>query len=164
MNVTIQSLKERIFFMIYLRAVDNKNREDALKLRPSISQESFIESVGECLLEADELSLWNPVVIYQDEEAAGFAMFGFWKEEGGQGRMWLDRFLIDEMYQGRGIGKEALRQLVTLLMRELGHDRIFLSLYEDNKAAERLYRNAGFRYNGEKDTNGELVMVLENVN
>ena len=37
---------------------------------------------------------------------------------------------------------------------------ILLSVYADNPLAARLYRQFGFEWNGEKDINGEDVMIL----
>ena len=40
-----------------------------------------------------------------------------------------------------------------------GKDRVFLSVYDDNQGAIRLYEKLGFAFNGELDTKGERVMV-----
>lgn len=39
--------------------------------------------------------------------------------------------------------------------------RVYLSVYGDNAAAIHLYRQAGFSFNGDYDTKGERVMVLD---
>ena len=38
---------------------------------------------------------------------------------------------------------------------------IYLSVYEENHVAISLYQSYGFKFNGELDTKGEKIMVLE---
>lgn len=143
-----------------IRPVDAKNRGQALKMKVHPSQEGFIESVAECLSEADALNSWRPVLLYDGGRAVGFAMYGFFPKEGEKGRVWLDRMLIDRRYQGRGYGKAAMHALIDRLTEEYRCDRIYLSLYEDNERALSLYRAFGFYFTGEVDTKGEKVMSL----
>mgnify|MGYP002225798889 CR=1 FL=1 len=44
--------------------------------------------------------------------------------------------------------------LLERLPKEYGKDRVFLSVYDDNQGAIRLYEKLGFAFNGELDTNG----------
>lgn len=139
--------------------VTSENRIDILNLSVSDSQKHFIETTKQCLEEADALSLWHPAGLYSNGILVGFAMYGLWKEEGAQGRVWLDRFFIDARYQGRGYGKAALNLLIQTISAAYCCSEIYLSLYDDNKPAMELYKKAGFQFNGELDINGERVMV-----
>lgn len=145
---------------ITIAPVTPENREvvSALRVRPG--QEGFIETVAECLAEADELPHWRPVGIYHGSALIGFAMYGLWLYEGERGRVWLDRFLLDGGAQGRGYALPALRALIARIRAEYGYDALFLSIYEENTHALSLYRGLGFALNGEVDINGEKVMVL----
>ena len=89
----------------------------------------------------------------------GFAMVGFFPREGGGGRLWLDRLLLGDRWQGRGLGRKALEALIAMLMAVYGPQDLYLSIYEDNAHALRLYRQFGFVMNGELDAHGEKVMV-----
>ena len=73
--------------------------------------------------------------------------------------MWLDRFLIDKRFQGRGYGKPTLKLLIERLVNEYNCTKIYLSIYDDNVNAIKLYEDLGFKFNGELDINGERVMV-----
>lgn len=73
----------------------------------------------------------------------------------------LTVFFIDERYQGRGLGKLLLDALIRHLTQIYDCRRIYLSLFEDNVHALRLYQKFGFLFNGELDFNGEKVMVKE---
>lgn len=145
---------------LHFEPVEKNNRREMLRLRTAPGQEGFVESVGECLEEADEYGNWRPVGIYHEHTLLGFAMYGFFEEYPPRGRVWLDRLMIDERYQGKGYGKTALEGLVSQLRREYGCDEIYLSVVKENRQATRMYEKAGFQFIGEKDIHGEDVMVL----
>ncbi|MEF9967840.1 MAG: spermidine acetyltransferase, partial [Longicatena sp.] len=58
--------------------IGESNRKEALNLHVKKSQVGTIETVEECLEEADQLSLWRPVIIKIDDVAVAFAMYGLW--------------------------------------------------------------------------------------
>lgn len=71
----------------------------------------------------------------------------------------IDVFL-DPALHGRGIGTEAVREVVRLLIEERGHHRITIDPAADNAAAIRCYENVGFRRVGvlrqyERDVDGD---------
>lgn len=141
--------------------VSEESYEEVLALHVAKYQDNFIETTRQCLDEAKELSLWNPTAIYDENKIIGFAMYGFFKSEGVNGRVWLDRFMIDERYQGKGYGVNALKLLISKLYDEYECNEIFLSIYEENVVAIKIYEKLGFRFNGEFDINGEKVMVIK---
>ncbi|MBD0408726.1 GNAT family N-acetyltransferase [Bacillus sp. 1021] len=149
---------------IEIRAVTEENRADILALHVSESQALFIETAEECLQDAEDCRHYQPAGLYVDGELVGFAMYGWfpeYDEENKNGRVWLDRFFIDERYQGRGLGRLMLDALIHYLAQLYDCRRIYLSLFEDNVHALRLYQKFGFRFNEELDSNGEKVMVKE---
>ena len=52
---------------IHFKLVSDENRKEIEGLTVFSEQAGFIESVSECLQEADELELWRPVGIYDYE-------------------------------------------------------------------------------------------------
>jgi aminoglycoside 6'-N-acetyltransferase len=71
----------------------------------------------------------------------------------------IDLFL-DPGLHGRGVGTEAVRQVVRLLIDERGHHRITIDPAVENRAAVRAYEKAGFKPVGvlrrsERDADGE---------
>jgi probable F420-dependent oxidoreductase len=71
----------------------------------------------------------------------------------------IDVFL-DPAWHGRGLGTEAVRQVVRHLIDERGHHRITIDPAADNAAAIRSYEKAGFRRVGvmrryERDADGQ---------
>lgn len=142
-----------------VRKVDNENFKDILSLKVKNEQIGFIETTKECLDEAKEEIFWRPVGIYDDSTLIGFAMYGCFKEDLKEDRIWLDRFLIDKNFQGKGYGKATLKLLIERLVNEYNCTKIYLSIYDDNVNAIKLYEDLGFKFNGELDINGEKVMV-----
>lgn len=138
-------------------ALENRRQLEELELFPE--QSGYIESVKECLFEADADKKWRPVGIYNDQTLIGFAMYACFQEPSAGSQVWLDRLLIDKNHQGKGYGKAAVVALIDRLSKEYNCRRIYLSVYANNQAAIHLYKEIGFYFNGEHDVNGEDVMV-----
>jgi aminoglycoside 6'-N-acetyltransferase len=71
----------------------------------------------------------------------------------------IDLFVDPELH-GRGIGTEAVRRVVRMLIDERGHHRITIDPAADNAAAIRAYEKVGFRPVGvmrayERDGDGQ---------
>ena len=60
-----------------LKPITKQNRAEALALHVAKGQEGFVESVAQCLKEADEYDVWRPVALYAEGKMVGFAMYGF---------------------------------------------------------------------------------------
>lgn len=138
---------------------ENRKEVEALQLHPE--QTGFIESVTECMAEADECKQWQPVGIYDSKTLVGFSMYGYFDRPLPDGRLWLDRLLIDKKHQGKGYGKAAVLALLENFRREYSCHRVYLSVYENNLPAIALYEQIGFYFTGEYDTKGEKMMVYD---
>jgi diamine N-acetyltransferase len=99
--------------------------------------------------------------IYADGEPAGFLML-FDETQSlnpppapGIG-LW--RLMIDQRFQGRGVGRLAMQQLAGLL-RERGFKQLRTSYMPGDGCPEPFYRSLGFAANGEWDDD-EIIMVL----
>lgn len=141
--------------------VDEFNYHEIKLLHIGDSQKGTVETVEECCKEAEQFTLWHPIGIADENRFIGFAMYGLWINEGERGRVWLDRFFIDERYQGKGYAKPVLKLLIQRIIDEYGYDKLYLSVYETNEVAIRIYESLGFEFNGELDINKELIMVLD---
>lgn len=147
---------------LHFKPVTPENRAQVEALTTAPGQEGFVESVRECLQEADKRRCWRPIGIYDGSALVGFAMYGFFWEYLPFGRVWMDRLLIDQNYQGQGYGKKAVAELLKRLQAEYKRKKIYLSVYASNTQAIRLYQEFGFQFNGQHDTHGEDVMVYHN--
>lgn len=76
---------------------------------------------------------------------------------------------VSERFQGRGIGTDALRAVLTYLIDDLGHHRVIIDPAVENTRAVHVYEKLGFRRVGvmrryERGSDGEwhdgLLMEL----
>jgi len=68
--------------------------------------------------------------------------------------------MIDERFQGKGNGKQAMRLLLGMLQQEKKYPRIDLCYKEGNSVVERLYQEIGFKHTGERDGT-DVMMSLD---
>lgn len=141
--------------------ITDLNEADILALKIAEAQRGFLETTSECLAEAKEEARYVPVGLYKGKLPVGFAMYGKFNWINGEPRVWLDRYFIDERYQGKGFGKYYLQVLIDHLVAKYHAERIYLSVYDDNVVAIQLYKKFDFHFNGELDENGEKIMVKE---
>ncbi|ABV86369.1 GNAT family N-acetyltransferase [Shewanella pealeana] len=142
---------------LMIQAVNETNIEALLALQLNAEQRGFIESIPECLQEAKEDSRYTPVALCIGEQVVGFAMYGLFNES-QQDRVWFDRFLIAQDYQGRGLGKAFAQLLLAFLFKHFQCQQIFLSVYPNNLSAIALYQQLGFKFTDERVCEGEHVM------
>ncbi len=81
--------------------------------------------------------------IVVDGAVAGLVQYGE-EEEPDYRHAWIDIF-VDPAVHGRGVGTEAVRRVMRLLIDERGHHRITIDPALENGAAIRSYIKAGFR-------------------
>jgi aminoglycoside 6'-N-acetyltransferase len=83
------------------------------------------------------------LAILVDGEIAGLVQY-FEEDDPDYRHASIDVFL-GPAHQGRGLGTEAVRRVVDLLLGERGHHRITIDPAADNHAAIRSYEKVGFR-------------------
>lgn len=158
MSLAYNNVKGEILKIEFIKA-NKKNRKILYKLKVKNDQKRHIETVYNCIKEARKYKCWRPFGIKIDDKYIGFFMYGLWLNEGKNGRVWFDRFLIDKKYQNLGYAKIVVPLIIEKIKNEYNYDKLYLSVYEDNYVAINFYKKLGFKFNGEKDINGELVMV-----
>lgn len=144
-----------------IRPVTDANWRAIVELRPLPHQSDWISSNAESLLEAIYEPKFNWLVygLYADAYPIGFAMIGAYNEE--RKYIWLDRFMIDGQFQGRGYGKKFLGKILEFIESHWTVNDIVLSIEKDNHDAKILYEKFGFKDTGRIDEeNGEQIMVL----
>jgi RimJ/RimL family protein N-acetyltransferase len=97
------------------------------------------------------------LVIEVDGAIAG--LIQFWEEPEPKYRHATIDLFLDPALHGRGLGTEALRRVVGLLIEERGHHRITVDPAVANSSAIRAYEKVGFKAVGvmrryERDTGG----------
>ena len=153
--------------MIHLEKVDWENYREVLKLKVKKEQENFV-ATNECSLIHAYLAISDEnevfvFAIYNDDTIVGFIMMGYDDDWSGEEREdWLSsdiykeyegidyyfiwRFMIDEKYQNKGYGKEALRKAIEFIKtKPCGEAQyITLSYEKENVVAKNLYASFGF--------------------
>ncbi|MCR5802290.1 MAG: GNAT family N-acetyltransferase [Lachnospiraceae bacterium] len=156
--------------MLRLEKVNAKNVWDILKLSVAESQRGYVARNDISIIEAYTTTTANgyafPFGIYDDDLPVGFLMVGFDKDD-----YWLDapeialgnynlwRLMIDEKYQKRGYGRQAIQLALDFIKTyPCGQaDYCWLSYEPDNTVAKTLYESFGFVETGDMD--GEEIIA-----
>lgn len=145
--------------MIKLREITPENLESVLALSVSQSQQSYVSTTAVSLAQAYVFrGTAHPFAVYADDTPVGFIMLGYYRER-DQYTLW--KFLIDQRFQNRGYGKQALILGIEYLKEKFGVSEIYTGVSIGNTAAKHLYRSVGFRETGFSEYNmEELKLVL----
>ena len=154
------------------KKITNENIWDVVNLKVKENQKRYVATNTVSLLEAYATQNENEKVeifaIYEKDTLVGFTMINFnvfdWERapKVARNNYCLWRFMIDQRYQGKGLGKKALNEIIKYVKTmPLGKGgKLYLSYVPGNDYAEKLYKDAGFVPNGEKDGE-EIVLVLD---
>ena len=144
--------------MVNLRVITRENYMQCLKLRVKAEQKSFVASNAFSLVQAKYLEELTPLAIYDNDSMVGFLMYEIDLQENIYR---ICRLMIDESFQGRGYGEQAMRLIIEKISKDKLRSKIFISFESENKGAEALYTKLGFKHTGEVDDDGEIVMCLD---
>ena len=101
---------------------------------------------------AERIAFWArfpPLVEDLDGDVVGFVAVGRAHEEGGDGELYAIYVRPDRW--GTGAGRH-LMSAGEARLRELGHQRALLWVFEDNQRARRFYERAGWKTDGATQT------------
>lgn len=94
--------------------------------------------------------------IYLDSVPVGFVMLDDRPEKA---EYFLWRFMIDQQFQGRGIGREAIKLLIKYVRTRPNSLELLTTVVQAEGGPEGFYRNMGFKLTGEYEE-GEAVMSI----
>lgn len=159
--------------MLRLEKVTGKNVWELLKLQVSEDQKTFVADNDISIIEAYTTISGNgyafPFGIYDGDTPVGFLMIGYdtddyWDDAPAvaKGNYNLWRLMIDQAYQGKGNGKEAVNLALDYIKTYPcgAADYCWLSYEPENQVAAKLYRSFGFEETGDMDGE-ELIAVLK---
>ncbi|WP_010297987.1 GNAT family N-acetyltransferase [Clostridium senegalense] len=144
---------------VKIKDVTQKNWREVEKLRVGENQREFIEPNSYSLAQSCFEPEWKSVALYCDNLLVGYAMYGMEKTIGN---VWIDRFMIDKDFQGKGYGSQCIKALINHVKNIYNCNEIRLSTHLNNKFAQKFYEKIGFKINGEIDSN-EQVMIIKNI-
>ncbi len=150
---------------ISLRDITQDNWRDTLGLSVHPEQQRFIAdyvpiaaiALAKAYVRPGGL-VWAPYAIYADADVVGLIELAYTPTSPDQ--YWVFHFFIDQVRQGQGYGKAALKAFIELVRAQHTACRaIQLTVHPENHRAQRLYRSAGFRPAG-REQDGEPVYRL----
>ena len=146
---------------VTLKCITEDNFLDAFHLKLRKDQEEFVSHPIRSLAQAYVYrNQCQPFGIYQDEEMVGYVMV-IYDYDVPEYDIW--HMMIDEARQGRGYGKEALKQVLEYIAtKPFGEsNRVVLTCNQQNIPGLRLYRSLGFQETGNVDEDEiEMVKIL----
>ena len=146
--------------MVTLRPITLENRREIFRLDVTEEQRRFVASNLSSAATAWVLITngGHPVTfaVYADETPVGFTLitYGINSYElpsVAEGNYNILRLMIDQRYQGRGYGREAMRLILDYIRTfPMGPaELVWIQYMPDNLTAKKLYESFGFRENGE---------------
>jgi diamine N-acetyltransferase len=145
---------------VSLREINADTVRQITSLSVSREQERFVASNAVSLAQA----LFSPEAwyraIYADESPAGFVMLydeSLRATPTERPEVGLWRFMVDARFQGRGIGKAALQQVLAHVRGKALFSSLLVSYVPGHGSPEQFYLRAGFRHTGRVDE-GEIVL------
>lgn len=145
---------------ITLRPVTIENFEDITDLQLREDQREYVASNSYSIAQASFYKNYHTRAIYADESLAGFFMFVTVEENDQSGEYAIWRFMVDQRYQGKGIGRAALRLLLDQIKSMPDVRKIWISYVLANPVAKDFYASAGFVETG-IDEEGEMNAVID---
>ncbi|UDM79497.1 GNAT family N-acetyltransferase [Vagococcus fluvialis] len=140
--------------MIEFRDITRDNFDECLFLEVAEEQEDFVASTRFSLAEAKIFTENIPLAVYAQDTMVGFIMYGLDPDDN---EYWISRLLIDEKFQKRGYGKQAMEQILILINETYQPQKLLLSFEPENIVAEKLYLSLGFKHTG-RIIDDELVL------
>ncbi len=160
---------EEVEMDIKLVPITDDNVWDVYKMSVSKHQEDFVAPNDQSLIEAYVTLLKGENVhtfaINQGDTPVGFVMLGYGAQEGdpeiAKDNYLIWRFMIDQEYQGKGYGKQALHEIIKFIKSFPNGEAkaCWLSYEPENTFAKKFYASFGFEETGEI-CDDELVAVL----
>ena len=133
------------------------NWREALALRVNPDQKNFVANNAYSIAQSRFHPDWSPEGVFVGNVMVGFSLM---EPEPKKRRIWIVRYMIAGIYQGRGYGKAGLLTLIKRFRTDPTCDAVFLSIDPDNENATKVYESVGFVKTGDFD-DGEVVMRLQ---
>jgi len=147
---------------ITLREISAETVRSIVKLEVAEDQKNFVPSNAVSLAQA----LFSPEAwyraIYRGDEPVGFVMLydeALRPAPPAHPKVGVWRLMVDRRFQGQGIGKAALLQVIEHVRAKGLYSKLELSFVPGPGSPEPFYRQLGFQPNG-KVEDGEVVLEL----
>lgn len=149
--------------MITFKPVDASNYLNVVNLKLHPHQENFVSPNWQSLLEAIYEEDKNPFAIYHDSEVVGFILCSYYPADEAYpvDSWWVERLMIDKVWQGKGIGRQALLLFLEEFKQSTEVKDIRIGVEPDNDGAISLYESLNFKKEGIVDGETVYVKILD---
>ena len=147
---------------LVFKPIDRTNWEEALKIEVLPEQKPFVPSPLESLACAyikpwDEA--FDPYAIYSNDKLIGLWYLSYTPES--EGNYWIGGFQIDKQYQGQGLGKAAMIQILEYIPHIHPNCKVMnLTVETNNTLAQNLYKSLGFDDTKKLNKDGEIIYTI----
>lgn len=142
---------------VSLREITDENLRPVMDLDVTEEQRQFVAPNSRSIAEACFTTDAWMRAIYAGDAPAGFLLLS---ERRDVPRYYLWRFMIDHRFQGRGIGRAAMEQLIDYVRGLPDAREMYLSYVPHPSGPRDFYARLGFTDTGRED-GGELEMRLD---
>ncbi len=142
---------------VHLRAIDADNFIEAMRLRVSPEQETFVATNAASIAQSKFHAHLECYGVFDGDTMVGFSVCGVNPDDG---TVWIARHMVGAQFQRQGYGRAGLHCLIAHLRSGHGMVPIYLDVAPSNAAAISLYESAGFRDAG-LDQGKSRVYCLE---
>lgn len=161
-NTWIINILRGKLIVIHLKEINWKNYRQCFALKISEKQKKNHSVASNVAILARTYAYRNDgscaYAIYNDGVMVGLLMYRDWGEVPKS--YVLDQFMIDEHFQGKGYGKEAIHLILEIMKNEGKYNRVELGCSRENVDAMKFYESCGFYYSGD-DYEDEIGMALD---
>ena len=119
-----------------------ENWYQCCELEVCAKQQGFIEPNAISIAQSKFEPTLKPYAIYAGEQVVGFLMYNSVPEE--LDGYWIYRIMVDQLYQGQGIGKMATELMILEIAKLPDAKRIVVGYHPENMHAHKLYASLGF--------------------
>lgn len=124
------------------RKIIKENYWDCISLKVDDSQQYFVADNARSLVEASFEEGLYTLGIYRNEEMIGFILYDYDETFPGWS---MSRFMIGKQYQGKGYGKQAVKEFLDYFKEQHNANKIYISVSLDNAIARKMYVDIGFK-------------------
>lgn len=139
---------------VALRPIDHLNWRACIALELLPDQLALVCPNVESIAEVGVVDGAEALGVYTSEGMAGLAVLFHTERE-----VELHRFMIDRRYQGKGVGKAALRALLDMAAARAEVRTMRVKFLHWNTVAEHAYRSVGFVDSGENDGDEKVFTI-----
>lgn len=144
---------------IEIKEVNEDNWYDCCELEVAEEQKQYMEPNAVSIAQTKFEPTLKSYAIYLDGTVVGFLMFNSVPEE--LDAHWIYRIMVDNQFQGKGIGKTASKLMMAVMAESLDAKKIAVGYHPENTGAHKLYASLGFIDHG--DRFGKEMAVAKNL-